>query len=126
MREVESKGMRLRIRETGEQLAVQVRTAYSFGRRLRGLMLTESLPAGQGLHLHPCRSVHSFFMRYPIDVLYLNESGVIVGVQESLKPGRVGTSFLGTKSVVELPEGTLRRAAVQVGQSVIWSADITN
>lgn len=109
--------MKLVIRENGEPLGLHIAGAYTFFRRLRGLMLTDSLPEGHGLHIRPCRSVHSFFMRYPIDVLYLDDTGRIVGIEHQLKPGSVGASFRGTRSVVELPEGTLEQAGVRIGQT---------
>ncbi len=108
----------LEIRETGEQLGVNVSEALTFFSRLRGLMLTESLPEGSGLHIRPCRSVHSFFMKYPIDVLHLSQSGKVVGIEHRLQPGKVGKRFQGTFSIVELPEGTLERAGAAIGQTV--------
>ena len=112
--------MMLMIRESGQQLASRVGRADTFMRRFRGLMLTEALPEGCGLHIQPCRAVHSFFMKYPIDVLHLDEEGRIVGLQQELKPGNIGATFRGTRSVVELPAGTLKRAEVQVGQTAVF------
>lgn len=108
----------LEIRETGERLGKKISEALTFFSRLRGLMLTESLPEGSGLHIRPCRSVHSFFMKYPIDVLHLSQSGKVVGIEHRLQPGKVGKRFQGTFSIVELPEGTLERVGAAIGQTV--------
>lgn len=108
------------IRETGELLGEKIAEALTFYSRLRGLMLTASLPEGSGLHIRPCRSVHSFFMKYPIDVLHLSQSGEVVGLEHRLQPGKVGKRFQGTFSVVELPEGTLERVGATVGQTVFF------
>jgi uncharacterized membrane protein (UPF0127 family) len=109
--------MKLVIRESGRQLGDRMDTADTFFRRFRGLMLTNSLPKGAGLHIRPCRSVHSFFMKYSIDVLHLDEFGRIVGMEPRLRPGRIGQTFQGTHSIVELPAGTLEEADVRVGQT---------
>ncbi|WP_276355185.1 DUF192 domain-containing protein [Cohnella caldifontis] len=112
--------MMLVIRESGRRLGNRIGRADTFLRRFRGLMLTDSLPEGAGLHLAPCRAVHSFLMKYPIDVLHLDSDGRIVGMERELKPGNLGVSFRGTRSVVELPAGTLERAEVQVGQTAVF------
>lgn len=117
MQEVKHR-LKLVIRETGELIAEQLSEAYTFRRRLKGLMGTNTLPEGVGLHIRPCKSVHSFFMKYDIDVLHLNKDGQVVGTEYGLKPGRIGSVFRGTESVVELPAGTLERFQVRNGHHV--------
>lgn len=112
--------MKLFIQESGQLVGHQVAEAYSFVRRLRGLMFTHSLSEGHGLHIRPCRAVHSFFMKYSIDVLHLDETNQIVGIEQSLKPGNMGQTFRGTRSIVELPAGTLEPAGVRIGQTVVF------
>jgi uncharacterized membrane protein (UPF0127 family) len=102
----------------GEVLAEQVMEARTFMQRLKGLMLTKVLPAGNGLHITPCRSVHTFFMNYSIDVLHLDSGSSIVALEPDLKPGRVGKSNRTTASVVELPAGTIARTKTELGQAV--------
>lgn len=115
--------MMLVIRESGRQLGHRIGRANTFLRRFRGLMLTPSLPEGSGLHIQPCRAVHSFFMKYPVDVLHLDGNSRIVGMEHALMPGNIGVSFRKTRSVVELPAGTLERADVQLGQTVVFEQD---
>lgn len=110
--------MKLLIPESGEVLAERVFEAHSFWNRLKGLMLTKKLEPGCCLHLAPCRSIHTYFMRYSIDVLYLDRHNRIVGMEPELKPGRVGTVFHGAVSVVELPMGSIRLTKPQIGQAV--------
>jgi uncharacterized protein len=112
--------MKLIIQESGQQVGHRIAAAYSFLGRLRGLMLTSSLSEGSGLHIRPCRGVHSFFMKYSIDVLHLDEASQIVGIEQCLKPGKLGETFRGTRSVVELPAGTLEQAGVRIGQTVVF------
>lgn len=115
--------MRLIIQESGQQVGHRIAEAYTFLRRLRGLMLTNSLSEGYGLHIRPCRAVHSFFMKYSIDVLHLDEAGQIVGIQNRLTPGKFGQTFRGTCSVVEIPAGTIERAGVRIGQTAVFEQE---
>jgi uncharacterized protein len=103
---------------TGEMIAQQVMEARTFGRRLRGLLFTKLLPSGSCLHIEPCRSVHTFFMQYAIDIVYLDKQHRVVGVEECLLPGRVGAVFKGAASVVELPAGSISLTRTAVGQTV--------
>jgi uncharacterized membrane protein (UPF0127 family) len=112
--------VKLIIQESGQQVGHHIAEAYSFIRRLRGLMLTKSLSEGNGLHIRPCRAVHSFFMKYSIDVLHLDEASQIVGIEQRLKPGNLGETFRGTRSVVELPAGTIEQADVRIGQTAVF------
>jgi uncharacterized membrane protein (UPF0127 family) len=107
-------------RDNGEVLADQVGQAFTFAKRLKGLMLTENLPSGNALHIRPCRSVHTYFMKYPIDVLHLDESQRIVGIERELSPKKIGQAFKGTVSVVELPAGTVEQKQTKVGQAVLF------
>jgi len=110
--------MRLITVGNGNTLAEHVRGAYTFFQRLKGLMFTKSLPADCGLHIRPCSAVHTFFMRYNIDILYLDAQHKIVGTQERVKPGKFGAVYLNSVSVIELPEGTIGQKDIQIGQTV--------
>ena len=71
-------------------LGTRVRTAQTFLSRLAGLLGTAAIAEGEGLWIVPCRSVHTLGMRYPIDVAFLDATGVVVGILEGLPPNRVG------------------------------------
>ena len=71
-------------------LGNKVRTAQTFLSRLVGLLGTAAIAEGEGLWIVPCRSVHTLGMRYPIDVAFLDATGVVVGILEGLPPNRVG------------------------------------
>lgn len=104
--------------DTGEVLADHLGEARTFFRRLKGLMFTKHLMPEDGLYLVPCRSVHSFFMNYSIDVLYLNNQLQIIAMDMRLKPGKFGQVNRNTTSVVELPAGMLESSQTRVGQTV--------
>jgi len=88
--------------------------ASSFVARLRGLMLTASLAPGTGLLFPRTSSVHTHFMRYPIDVVFLDAEGRVVSIRRGLRPWRFA-SCRGASSVLELPAGTSARLALAEG-----------
>ncbi len=85
-------------------LADKVRLADSFFKRFIGLMGKKQLEAGEGLLLKTS-AVHCFFMKIPIDTIYISKNMTVLGT-ETLKPWRIGKWFKGTKHVLELRSGT--------------------
>lgn len=92
-------------------LADKVKLADSFMTRFKGLMGIKKLDKGQGLLLRNCSSIHCFFMKIKIDVIYLSENMTVLYV-ETLKPWRNGKFVKQTAHVLELPEHS---ALVSVG-----------
>lgn len=76
------------IYDEGGQLLITAQPANTFMRRLKGLMLKPSLPSGQGLLLTPCSSIHTCFMRFPIDVVYLSRDYKVLDI-ETIAPWRL-------------------------------------
>lgn len=81
-------------------------------------MFTKHLPEEKGLYLQPCPSIHTFFMKYPIDVIYLDRENVIVGLQEHLQPNKLGARFPNAASIIELPAGRIQTTRLQVGAAM--------
>ncbi|MBI3543185.1 MAG: DUF192 domain-containing protein [Deltaproteobacteria bacterium] len=78
--------------------------------RFKGLMGRPSLDAGHGLLIEPCNSIHTFFMRFAIDVVYLGRgegagSYKVMVVRAGVKPWRMDFPIFGAKAVLELPNG---------------------
>jgi uncharacterized protein len=88
------------------------RVADRFWPRLIGLMLARPLPSGAGLVIVPCSSIHTQFMRFPLDVLYVNKEDEIVGIDRNLRPWRIGRFYKKVHYVVELPAGGAERCQV--------------
>jgi len=103
-------------RTRGTTIASAGRVADNFWSRFRGLMLAPSLPAGAGLVIAPCSSIHTQFMRFPIDVLYVSKQDVIAGIDRNLRPWRIGRFYKQVHYVVELPAGGA--AGCQVGDTI--------
>jgi hypothetical protein len=81
---------------------------------MRGLLGRRSLDSDEGILLRPAGSVHTFFMRFAIDVLFLDRELVVVGIEPELRPWRTAARR-GAKSVVELAAGECARRGVVVG-----------
>jgi hypothetical protein len=73
---------------------------------------------GQGLWISPSRGVHTFAMRFPIDVVYLDRERFVVHVEEELKPWRLAAIRIQATSVLELPIGTIRESKTTLGDQV--------
>lgn len=92
-------------RTRGACLAPRAERATSFWSRGIGLMGRASLPEGYGLVIDPCRSIHMFFMRIPLDVCYVDRTNTVVRVVRGIKPWRIGPVSWRAAYVVELPAG---------------------
>ena len=75
--------------------------------RMRGLLGRTGLEPGEGLLIRPAGSIHTFFMRFPIDAIFLDRQHRVRRVLVGLRPWRVSPIVFGARSVVELPAGTL-------------------
>jgi uncharacterized membrane protein (UPF0127 family) len=105
-------------REDGRVVCEHLLVAARPLRRMRGLLGRSSLPAGEGILLRPAGSVHTFFMRFPIDVVFLDREQVVVGIEPALAPWKT-SGRRGAKSVVELAAGECERHGVQVGDRLV-------
>jgi uncharacterized membrane protein (UPF0127 family) len=97
----------------GTVVADRVVVAESILTRLRGLLGTHALPPRHGLLLRPCRQVHSFFMRYALDLLFLDAHNRVLRSFSDFAPNRVSPLVRGAAAVLELPAGAL--ADIEVG-----------
>jgi uncharacterized membrane protein (UPF0127 family) len=97
--------------DAGELVASQVRIANTFASRLVGLLNRRGLRDEEGLLLQPGGSIHTFAMRFPIDVLFLDEQGRILLYRPCLKPWRVALAPPRTRYVLELAAGRIRKLA---------------
>lgn len=111
----------------GVVVAEDAEIADSLWSRFRGLMMRSpaSFGPGTGLLIDPCSSIHMFFMRFPIDVLYVDRNDRVVRVQRGIKPWRVGPLHTkGARYVVELPAGTIDKTGTQVGDHISTEFDV--
>ena len=115
--------MRVSNARSGRVLAERCRTASTPLARFLGLMGRASLPPGEGLLIRPCSSVHCFFMRFPIDVAFLDGEGRVVKLYAPLRPWRTSSPVVwGAKQALELPAGTIADSDTQVGDVLLLGA----
>ena len=92
--------------------------AEGFAGRALGLMGRRDLPVGEALRLAPCGAIHTGFLRFPIDALFLSRDGVIVRFARGIRPWRGCAGGRGAVAVVEARAGWIDPAAVPVGARV--------
>lgn len=83
--------------------------------RLAGLLGRRELPVGDGLLLRPAPSIHTFFMRFAIDVVYLDYDLTVLGISPNVKPWRFAGRY-GTRAILELPAGEWERHGIEPGE----------
>lgn len=101
--------------DTGQVLIRRLHIANTFRRRLLGLLPCRGLEAGEGMLLTPCRSVHTFFMRFTIEVLYLDKQLQVVAAFSNVGPWRVLPAAREVCHVLEMAPGTLTASGTAVG-----------
>lgn len=95
--------------ESGEVLCNRMIFAQSMIERMKGLMFSIELPNCDGLMLRPCNSIHTFFMLYKIDVLFLDRELKIVKVIYNLSPWRMTWIYFNSYQVLEMKAGMLKK-----------------
>lgn len=105
--------------DTDAVVARRVTVAKRRLERAVGLLTRDHLDAGDGLLIVPCRGVHTWFMRFTIDIIVLNAVGRVVDTVAGLRPWRVRFPREGSFSVLELPEGTLLASHTQIGHRIL-------
>ena len=104
--------------DNGRVLAVSVTTAATRVARAVGLLARHRFATGEGLWITPCRGVHTYGMRFSIDVVALNRSGVVVDMVTEMRPWRIRLPRRGAVGVLELPAGSVSRCEVRIGHTV--------
>ena len=103
-------------------LATRAAEARSFASRFKGLMGQAELPIGHALHIVPCNSIHTFFMRIPIDAVFLDLGGKVVKVLPAMPPWRISSVYFSAHSVLELPAGVAEASGTAVGDQLEFAS----
>jgi uncharacterized membrane protein (UPF0127 family) len=96
-------------------VARRVEVARGMLRRGLGLMGRRGWPSSDGMVLTGCNSIHTFFMRMPIDVVYLDRESRVLRADGAMPPWRLGPIVWKAKTIVELPTGTIERSGTKPG-----------
>jgi uncharacterized membrane protein (UPF0127 family) len=106
---------------SGEAIATDVELALTRSARRRGLLERDSLDPAAALVLSPCIAVHTAFMRFAIDVIFVDKAGRVTRVVKHLMPWRVAASW-GAYATIELPAGALDRHNIVVGDRLFLTS----
>ncbi len=111
--------MKIYHRATGQCIAEQVALANTFFKRLRGLMFRRRrLAPAEALWLRPCNGVHTFWMLFAIDVIFLDRQLRIVKLVENMRPFRVTSPHLAARSVIEMSAHTISQLSLKLGDQL--------
>ena len=104
-----------------DPLATQARVAASMISRMVGLLGRRLLEDGEGLVILACRSIHTFFMRFAIDVVFTDGTWTVLRIHEAVQPWRVTAPVWGAAAAIELPAGTAGKCRLQVGDRLLFT-----
>jgi uncharacterized membrane protein (UPF0127 family) len=107
---------------TGRILADRVGVAATRADRAVGLLSRSALDPGEALWIVPSRGVHTWGMRFPIDVIALDGSGVVIDCVSDLKPWRIRLPRRGTAGVLELAAGRLAESGTLIGHRILFES----
>ena len=121
--ELPEKELRLRVMNLTRQteLAHSLEVAKSSARRSKGLLGRRGLALGEGLWIVPCEAVHTFGMKFSIDLVYLDRKHRVRKIRHSVPPWRLSACLV-AHSILELPAGTLRKTLTEPGDQLILSS----
>ncbi len=97
---------------SGKPIVEHLMVAESLAERMRGLLGRTFLPDDTGLLIRPCRSIHMWFMRFPIDAAFLDQNLRVLKVTHNLKPWQIAWAPRHTRCVLETAVGALQAVSV--------------
>ncbi len=103
---------------TQRELGKSISKAVTFFQRTRGLLGRKKIKEGEGLYIPECRSIHTFFMMFTIDVVFIDGDNRITRVVPGLVPFRIAFGPRNTAGVLELSAGTLKDNRCVAGDKI--------
>ncbi len=111
--------MRIINKIKGTVLAEDVIIANTIFKRAKGLLGKKEFKKGQALILKPSNSIHTFFMNFPIDVLFVDKDNRVLKALSSVKPFRLTSIYFQASFVIELPSGTIQSTLTCKGDTLL-------
>ena len=103
---------------TGQLLVPELRVADSMIKRVVGLLGTQSLDFNEGLWIKSCNSIHTYFMKYPIDCVFLDKTLKVVSIKSNVNPWKIVAPQWGATSVIELKAGSIEKLKISEGEQL--------
>ena len=110
---------RMANKRTSQDVATEVTSARTMYQRMRGLMGAKELSPGSALWFPRCNWIHTLFVRFPLDIIYLDKNLKVVDIQHSLKPWRLPAPRWRAYSVLEMRGGSLASQDLQIGDELV-------
>lgn len=110
--------MRLRLETSDQSLLENLEVAKSLWARTKGLIGRKNLPQDHGLWILRCNSIHTFFMKFPIDLVFINRQMVVIKTFSGVRPGRIVWPVWRASSVIEFSEGFLIKHPIRIGEKL--------
>ncbi len=101
-------------------LAQKATLADTMASRFVGLLRHDFLAQGQGLIITQCNSIHMFFMKFSIDVIFIDRKKTVVGLVRGIKPFQISPYYWRSDCAIELPEGQIDRTKTVLGDKIFW------
>jgi len=110
----------LSIQNTSKNTVIAQRGAIAdtFLPRMIGLLSRKSLSVDEALIITRCNSIHMLFMRFSIDVIFVDKSDYVVGLVERIKPFRLSPIFFQSQYAIEVSEGVIEQTKTAVGDQI--------
>ncbi|MBI2886158.1 MAG: DUF192 domain-containing protein [Chloroflexi bacterium] len=110
--------LKVRNLRTQQWLTEDLWVAASFWAKLVGLLGQSGLAPSAGLYIAPCQSIHSFFMRFPFDAVFVDGGWRVLHLTEAMPPFRISPYIWRAKGVLELPVGAIHSSGTQKGDTL--------
>lgn len=107
---------------TNQTLIADLEVASTFLSRGKGLLGREELPSHQALWIHHCNSIHTFFMKFAIDCVFVDKNLKVRAIRKEVRPWRLILPVWGAASVIEMAAGTVSKGNVSVGDQLYVGA----
>jgi uncharacterized membrane protein (UPF0127 family) len=109
--------------DRGTVIGEAIEVADSAASKVRGLLGRDCLADGQGLLFKSCGSLHTFFMQFPIDIIFADKNGKVLKAPEAVRPFKLVAAPLRAYYAVELPVGAIKGSKTKVGDRLFFDED---
>jgi uncharacterized membrane protein (UPF0127 family) len=99
-------------------IASRIKITQNPWERMKGLLGAKALPAGDALVITHCQSIHMFFMKFSIDVIFCDRQDKVVGLCQGIKPFGLSPIFFKASYAIELPLGSITASKTQIGDQI--------
>lgn len=100
--------------------SLRVKRADTYLKRLKGLMFDHDIDEGLGLMIVPCQSIHTFFMRFDLDVVVVDRNDRVIACYKGLKPGKITPILKNAYGFIEFKAGTFANHQFQIGETLTF------